>query len=142
MVVGFIAGLVATVLVLIVGITAGYIGGRTDEGLSLTANVFLAIPGLPLLIVIDSSLPASARSNTLLIGFIIAITGWAWGARVLRAETLSVKRRDFVEAARVVGEGRARAGDRRAGLHHLGTGARAAAVVADRPGDGPAGYPA
>src|SRR6202012_3404458 len=48
------------------------------------------------------------RSNTLLIGVIIAITGWAWGARVLRAQTLSVKRREFVEAARIIGEGRIR----------------------------------
>ena len=108
MVVGFIAGLVATLLALIVGIAAGYIGGGTDEGLSLAANVFLAIPALPLLIVIDSYLPASGRSNTLLIGVIISVTGWAWGARVLRAQTLLVKRRDFVEAARVVGEGRLR----------------------------------
>ncbi len=108
MVVGFIAGLVATLLSLIVGIAAGYIGGGTDEGLSLAANVFLAIPALPLLIVIDSYLPPSGRSNTLLIGVIISVTGWAWGARVLRAQTLSVKRRDFVEAARVVGEGRLR----------------------------------
>lgn len=108
MVVGFIAGLVATLLAVIVGIAAGYIGGGTDEGLSLAANVFLAIPGLPLLIVIDSYLPPSGRSNTLLIGVIISITGWAWGARVLRAQTMSVKKRDFVEAARVVGEGRLR----------------------------------
>ncbi len=108
MVVGFIAGLVATVLSVIIGITAGYIGGGTDEGLSLTANVFLAIPGLPLLIVLLSYLPAAGRSNTLLIGVIIAITGWAWGARVLRAQTLSVKRRDFVEAARIIGESRIR----------------------------------
>jgi peptide/nickel transport system permease protein len=108
MVVGFIAGLVATVLSVIVGITAGYLGGGADEGLSLAANVFLAIPGLPLLIVLDSYLPAAGRSNTLLIGVIIAITGWAWGARVLRAQTMSVKRRDFVEAARIIGESRIR----------------------------------
>ena len=108
MVVGFIAGLVATALSVIIGITAGYLGGGTDEGLSLAANVFLAIPGLPLLIVLLSYLPAAGRSNTLLIGVIIAITGWAWGARVLRAQTLSVKRRDFVEAARIVGESRIR----------------------------------
>ena len=101
-------GLVATVLSVIIGITAGYLGGGTDEGLSLTANVFLAIPGLPLLIVLLSYLPAAGRSNTLLIGVIIAITGWAWGARVLRAQTLSVKRRDFVEAARIIGESRIR----------------------------------
>src|SRR5579875_3017118 len=108
MVVGFIAGLVATALSVIIGVTAGYIGGGTDEGLSLAANVFLAIPGLPLLIVIDSYLPSAGRSNTLLIGVIISITGWAWGARVLRAQTMSVKRRDFVEAARIVGESRIR----------------------------------
>jgi peptide/nickel transport system permease protein len=108
MVVGFVAGLVATLLSVIIGIAAGYFGGGTDEGLSLAANVFLAIPGLPLLIVVDSYLPATGRSNTLLIGVIISVTGWAWGARVLRAQTLSVKRRDFVEAARIVGEGRLR----------------------------------
>jgi peptide/nickel transport system permease protein len=108
MVVGFIAGLVATVLSVIIGITAGYLGGGADEGLSLAANVFLAIPGLPLLIVLDSYLPPAGRSNTLLIGVIISITGWAWGARVLRAQTMSVKRRDFVEAARIIGEGRIR----------------------------------
>jgi peptide/nickel transport system permease protein len=108
MVVGFIAGLVATILSVVVGITAGYFGGGTDEGLSLAANVFLAIPGLPLLIVIDSYLPSTGRSNSLLIGVIISLTGWAWGARVLRAQTLSVKRRDFVEAARIVGESRMR----------------------------------
>jgi len=85
MVVGFVAGLIATLLSVIIGITAGYIGGGTDEGLSLAANMFLAIPGLPLLIVIDSYLPASGRSNTLLIGVIISVTGWAWGARVVRA---------------------------------------------------------
>jgi peptide/nickel transport system permease protein len=106
MVVGFVAGLVATLLSVVVGIAAGYFGGGTDEGLSLAANVFLAIPGLPLLIVIDSYLPATGRSNSLLIGVIIAVTGWAWGARVLRAQTLSVKKRDFVEAARIVGESR------------------------------------
>jgi peptide/nickel transport system permease protein len=108
MVVGFVAGLVATLLSVVIGITAGYFGGGTDEGLSLAANVFLAIPGLPLLIVIDSYLPATGRSNSLLIGVIISLTGWAWGARVLRAQTLSVKKRDFVEAARIAGESRVR----------------------------------
>ena len=91
----------------IIGISAGYLGGGTDEGLSLTANVFLALPGLPLLIVIDSYLPVASRSNTLLIGVIISITGWAWGARVLRAQTMSFNR-DFVEAARIIGESRLR----------------------------------
>ncbi|MHB1986384.1 MAG: ABC transporter permease [Acidimicrobiales bacterium] len=108
MVVGFVAGVVATMLATIIGVTAGYVGGATDDGLSLMSNVFLAIPGLPLLIVIDSYLPAGGRSNSLLLGAIISLTGWAWGARVFRALTLSLRNRDFIEASRIIGERRLR----------------------------------
>jgi peptide/nickel transport system permease protein len=108
MLVALVAGLAATLLSIIVGIAAGYIGGVTDDGLSLLSNVFLAIPGLPLLIVIDSYLPVNSRSNSLVIGLIISLTGWAWGARVLRAQTMSLRNRDFVEASRIIGESRFR----------------------------------
>ena len=108
MVVALIAGLVATMLSIVVGVAAGYLGGRTDDGLTLMSNVFLALPGLPLLIVIDSYLPVAGRSNSFIIGLVIALTGWAWGARVLRAQTLSLRNRDFVEASRIIGESRRR----------------------------------
>jgi peptide/nickel transport system permease protein len=108
MVVALVAGLVATVLSMVIGISAGYIGGYTDDGLTMMSNVFLAIPGLPLLIVIDSYLPVNSRSNTLIIGLIISLTGWAWGARVIRAQTMSLRNRDFVEASRIIGEKRYR----------------------------------
>jgi peptide/nickel transport system permease protein len=104
MVVALIAGLVATALSIIIGVSAGYLGGPTDDGLSLLSNVFLALPGLPLLIVIDSYLPVDSRSNSVVIGLIIALTGWAWGARVLRAQTMSLRNRDFVESSRIIGE--------------------------------------
>ncbi len=107
MFVGLIAAAIATVLSIAFGVTAGYFGGGTDEGLSLVANVFLAIPGLPLLIVLADYVP-SAGANILLVAFIVAITNWAWSARTLRAQTLSLRNRDFVEAARVSGEGRLR----------------------------------
>jgi peptide/nickel transport system permease protein len=107
-VVALLAGLVATALSMIVGVTAGYFGGKTDDSLTLLSNVFLALPGLPLLIVIDSYLPVGGRSNPLIIGFVISLTGWAWGARVLRAQTQSLRNRDFVEAARIIGEKRSR----------------------------------
>jgi peptide/nickel transport system permease protein len=107
-VVALLAGLVATALSMIIGVTAGYFGGKTDDGLSLLSNVFLAIPGLPLLIVIDSYLPVTSRSNVFVIGLVISLTGWAWGARVLRAQTMSLRNRDFVEAARIIGEKRRR----------------------------------
>src|SRR5713101_3485703 len=101
--VGLLAAAIATVLSVLFGVTAGYLGGGTDEGLSLLANVFLAIPGLPLLIVLADYAP-TAGSSILLVAIIIAVTAWAYSARVLRAQTLSLRNRDFVEAARVSGE--------------------------------------
>jgi peptide/nickel transport system permease protein len=103
MFVGLVAAALATLLSIIFGVTAGYIGGPTDEGLSLVANVFLAIPGLPLLIVLADYVP-SAGSSIALVAAIIAITTWAYSARTLRAQTLSLRNRDFVEASRVSGE--------------------------------------
>ncbi len=107
MFVGLLAAAIATVLSIIFGVSAGYIGGGTDEGLSLVANVFLAIPGLPLLIVLADYVP-SAGSSIFLVAAIIAVTTWAYSARTLRAQTLSLRNRDFVEAARVTGESRTR----------------------------------
>ena len=108
MIVALLAGLVATVLATTIGVAAGYIGGKTDDGLTLLSNVFLALPGLPLLIVIDSYLPVGSRSNAFIIGLVISLTGWAWGARVIRAQTMSLRNRDFVEASRIIGEKRLR----------------------------------
>ena len=107
MFVGLLAAAIATVLSVLFGVTAGYLGGGTDEGLSLVANVFLAIPGLPLLIVLADYMP-SAGSSVLLVAAIIAVTTWAYTSRTLRAQTLSLRNRDFVEAARVSGESRVR----------------------------------
>ncbi|MGO8685633.1 MAG: ABC transporter permease [Candidatus Dormibacteria bacterium] len=107
LVVAFLAGLAATALSVLIGVSAGYLGGSADEGLSLFSNVFLAIPGLPLLIVLASYVPG-ADTSVIVIGLIVALTGWAYGSRVLRAQTLSLRNRDFVEAARVSGEGRLR----------------------------------
>src|SRR6266536_1312900 len=101
-----LAGGVATVLSVIMGVTAGYVGGLGDDTLSMLANFFLVMPALPLLIVIFGFLPRSSGSNDVLIGLIIAITGWAWGARVLRSQTLSLRNRDYVESARIIGERR------------------------------------
>jgi peptide/nickel transport system permease protein len=103
--VAVLAGVVATVLSVVVGICAGYLHGRwADDLLSMLANIFLVLPALPLLIVIFGFLPPSSSTNDLLIGLIIALTGWAWGARVLRAQTLSLRTRDYVLSARIIGE--------------------------------------
>ncbi|XVV06198.1 ABC transporter permease [Actinosynnema sp. CA-248983] len=101
MLVGLIAGVVATVLAVLVGVTSGYLGGAGGEGLSALSNVFLVIPALPLIIIITSTLP---DTGNITIALVIGLTSWAWGARVLRAQTLSLRRRDYVEAARATGE--------------------------------------
>jgi peptide/nickel transport system permease protein len=101
MVVGFTAGICATVLSVLVGVTAGFLGGLADEVLSALSNIFLVIPALPLIIIIASLLP---DASDLVIAVVISVTAWAWGARVLRAQTLSLRRRDYVQAARATGE--------------------------------------
>ncbi|HEV2635532.1 MAG TPA: ABC transporter permease [Actinocrinis sp.] len=106
--IAFIAGAVATALSILVGVTAGYVGGVVDELLSLLANIFLALPGLLILMVVLRPLPPADAGNPLLIGTVIALTSWSYGARVLRAQTLALRNQDYVESARVIGERRPR----------------------------------
>ncbi|CAM2878673.1 ABC transporter permease [Paenibacillus sediminis] len=100
-VVGFGAGLIATFLGLLIGITAGYRGGWIDSILTFLMNLFLVLPGLALLIVIESYVKNSSPYTN---GIIIGLTGWAWGARVFRAQTMSLVNRDFVVAAKMSGK--------------------------------------
>lgn len=102
--VALIGGVIATVLSVVIGVTAGYLGGLADELLSMLTNVFLVLPALPLLIILFGFLGHSSADNDLVVGLIISITGWAWGARVLRAQTLSLRNRDYVDSARLIGE--------------------------------------
>ncbi len=100
-VLGLMTGVIATVLAVLVGVTAGFLGGAADEGLSLVANVFLVLPALPLLIVVLGYL----RTGSLLpVAIVLSVLGWAWGARVIRAQTLTLRNRDYVLAARETGE--------------------------------------
>ncbi|OJV80805.1 MAG: peptide ABC transporter permease [Cellulomonas sp. 73-92] len=101
MVVGVLAAVIATLLAIAVGVTAGFLGGAGDEVLSAVSNIFLVIPALPLIILVAA---AVRSTSNLTIALVLAGTGWAWGARLLRAQTLSLRRRDFVEAARASGE--------------------------------------
>jgi peptide/nickel transport system permease protein len=102
--VSLIAGLAATALAVLFGVTAGYFGGGADDLLSMLANIFLVLPALPLLIVIFGFLGRGADPNDVVIGVIISVSGWAYGARQLRAQTLSMRSRDFVDSARIIGE--------------------------------------
>lgn len=101
LVVGFTAAVLATLVAVVVGVCAGYLTGWRSEALSALTNVFLVIPGLPLIIIVASQYD---HPSLWLISAVLAITGWAWGGRVLRAQTLSLRNRDFVQAARANGE--------------------------------------
>jgi peptide/nickel transport system permease protein len=95
----------ATLISIVIGISSGYLRPVLAESLSGLTNVFLVLPALPLAIVIAAYLPTH---GDLAVAIVVAITGWAWGARQLRAQTLSLRGRDFITAARLTGEGRAR----------------------------------
>ena len=97
----FIVGLVATVLAVIVGVTAAFLGGVWDEVLSLLTNVVLVIPALPLLIVLLGYWQTKGQTATILV---LSLLSWPWGARVVRAQTMAIRNRDFISAARETGE--------------------------------------
>jgi peptide/nickel transport system permease protein len=101
-VLGLLTGVFATVLAVLVGVSAGFLGGAADEFLSLLANVFLVLPALPLLIVLLGYLPPG--SGQLPTAIVLSALGWPWGARVIRAQTLTLRNRDYVLAAREIGE--------------------------------------
>ncbi len=97
---GFLTGFLVMLVSVIVGLVGGYFGGIIDEILSLLTNVFLVLPALPLAIVLASYFPR----GPLTVSLVIVFTSWAWGARVLRSQTLSLRSREFVTAARICGE--------------------------------------
>ncbi len=82
--IGLMVGVMATVLSAFFGIYGAYLGGFADEAFSLLSNVFLVIPGLPLVIVISGFVPRESR-GIWTIAVVLALTSWAASARVLRA---------------------------------------------------------
>jgi peptide/nickel transport system permease protein len=99
--VGFATGLFITALGTIIGLVAGYFGGRTDATLDLITNAVLVIPNIPLLILLASF---AGTVGPVAIMLIIALTSWPWGARMTRSQTMALRNREFVTAARMVGE--------------------------------------
>jgi peptide/nickel transport system permease protein len=97
---GLLVGFLTTMIGALIGMSAGYFGGRVDDALSLFTNVVLIIPSIPLLIVLAAFMPAGFFS---IVG-VLTLTGWAWGARVLRSQTMSLREKDFVSSAVVSGE--------------------------------------
>ncbi len=100
LIVGFATGALASALAVIVGLTAAYFRGRVDDIITLIANLFLTIPGLPLLIVISVYFTA----GTITVILALAFTSWAYGSRIIRAQALSIREKEFIAASIVAGE--------------------------------------
>lgn len=99
--VGLATGLFVTLLSLTLALLAGYLGGIFDDIINFFTNVFLVIPGLPLMIVIGTYIPMHGVVPIILI---LAFTSWAYPTRLLRSQVLTLKNRDFVRASRMLGE--------------------------------------
>ncbi len=103
LVIAVVAGLFATVLSVLVGVSGAYLGGVADDILSMITNIFLVIPTFPLIIIFATY---AGKGTLLVVLIVLVVTGWSYGANQLRAQTLSLRNRDFLESARVRGERR------------------------------------
>lgn len=98
-----VSGALSTLLSVLMGLAAGYLGGLWDAVLNFITDVLLVIPTFPLLIIIAAYLP---NAGVPVLIAVLVVTGYSYGARQLRAQTLAVRGRDYLEAARVRGERR------------------------------------
>ena len=105
LILGFSAALLATALASTLGILAAYSGGIVDEIINFTTNIFLVVPTIPLLIVVSAYLKSRGMTTMILI---LGLTLWAFEARILRGQALSLRSRDFVQSAKVAGESTSR----------------------------------
>jgi peptide/nickel transport system permease protein len=100
--VGFLGGGLAALIGMSVGFIAGYKGGWVDEALNMVTNVFLVIPTLAVLLVITSYLQAR---GVLFEAVFIGAFSWPWAARAIRAQTFSLRSREFIDLAKLSGRG-------------------------------------
>jgi len=98
---GAAAAALATGIAAILGITAGYMGGLVDDVVNFLTNVFLTIPAIPLLVVVAGFVKNRGMGTMVLV---LALVLWAFEARVLRSQALTLKNQDYVLAAKAAGE--------------------------------------
>ncbi len=98
---GILVAVGVTLIANVVGLSAGYIGGRFERVVMLIVDTFITVPLLPILIILG----ALIRGNTsfLTVGLIIVLFGWAWDARTVRSLALSLREREFINMARFSG---------------------------------------
>jgi peptide/nickel transport system permease protein len=100
--IGFVAGTIATLIGLTLGLLAGYVGGLMDDGIMFVTNLFTVIPGLVLLILISFSIGQEHR-GAFTIAVVIGATSWVWTTRAVRAQVISLRNRDHVNLSKLSG---------------------------------------
>jgi len=140
MAVGVVAVLIAITIGTLIGAMAGYFGGRADSALMRFTDLFLALPALPFLLMVTYLFRDPLKKAFgpelgifLLIVFVIGVLNWMTLSRLVRASFLSMKQKEFVEAARCIG-----AGNRRIMLTHILPNTLSAVIVAATVGVGAA----
>jgi peptide/nickel transport system permease protein len=93
-------GLFATTVATVTGTVSGYKGGRVDQIVTTFIDSAMAIPTLPLVIVLAAIFPVS---NPFLVGVLVSINAWAGLSRTIRSQVLTIREESYVEAARVIG---------------------------------------
>jgi len=96
-IVGALGGGLATLIGMLVGFVAGYRGGMVDESLNVVTNIVLVIPTFALLLIISAYFEVR---GLIMESLFIGVTAWPWAARAIRAQTLSLRSREFVDLAR------------------------------------------
>jgi peptide/nickel transport system permease protein len=99
-IVGLVGGGIALVIGVLVGFTAGYRGGLIDEFLNMITNIVIVIPSLVLLLLVAAYLEVR---GIMVEAIFIGLTTWPWAARAIRAQTFSLRSREFVDLAKLSG---------------------------------------
>jgi len=105
--IGFVAGTIATLIGMSLGLLAGYIGGLVDDGIMFVTNLFTVIPTIVLLILISFSIGQEHR-GPVTIAVVIGFTSWVWTTRAVRAQVISLRNRDHVNLSKLSGHSTAR----------------------------------
>lgn len=103
LIIALIAASLSRVVAILVGMVAGYKGGVTGRVLMFVSDVFLVIPLF--LIIVMLAMLVRDRMTLVILGLLLAIFGWAWDARVIRAQVLSLREREFTQTAVLSGTG-------------------------------------
>jgi peptide/nickel transport system permease protein len=97
LIIGIVAALLSRVIAVLVALIAGYRGGLTDRVLMSINDSFVVLPLLPVLVLVASML--RGRMGLIGLGVVLAVFGWAWDARLIRSQILSLREREFTKTA-------------------------------------------